>query len=174
MSALSAGPEYTYFSGERKTTVDYIFTNATTAQYLENCHTHDIHELNTSDHLPVSATLSLQTTHLPEQVITQPLINWDQIPTSALQSYHNLIKQTVSNSTCIGRQYASVADLNEEIRQVSQSIKEATRVLLIRKPARKPRKWYRDSTLSQLSKEKKDAWDSWKREGRPTSGPAYI
>ena len=73
MSALSKGPTYTYFPAERQTTVDYIFVDSETAQYLDNCYTHDMHGLNTSDHLPISAKLSLQTTESTEKGNTQPL-----------------------------------------------------------------------------------------------------
>ena len=63
MSTFSGGPGYTYFSGEKTTTVDYIFVDPGTAQSVEKCYTHDMHGLNTSDHLPISAVLSLPTTH---------------------------------------------------------------------------------------------------------------
>ena len=52
-------------------------------------------------------------------------------------------------------------------------IKEAAAILPTHRPSRNHKKWYKDSTLSRLSKNKKEAWDTWKREGRPTSGPVY-
>ena len=47
------------------------------------------------------------------------------------------------------------------------------RVLPKRNPKKVQKKWYRDSTLCRLSKEKKVAWDSWQKEGRPNNGPVY-
>ena len=47
-------------------------------------------------------------------------------------------------------------------------------VLPKQKPPQKQKKWYRDTTLSCLSiKEKKRAWDTWLKEGRPNYGPVY-
>ena len=78
MSTLSEGPDYTYFSGERRTTVDYIFIDPETAQFLELCYTHDMQGLNTSDHLPISAILSLPAFHSKEEGGKQILINWEK------------------------------------------------------------------------------------------------
>ena len=47
------------------------------------------------------------------------------------------------------------------------------RVLPKRNPQKVQKKWYRDSTLCRLSKEKKVAWDSWQKEGRPNNGLVY-
>ena len=110
MSALSKGPTYTYFPAERQTTVDYIFVDSETAQYLDNCYTHDMHGLNTSDHLPISAKLSLQTTESTEKGNTQPPVNWEQaVSTGVLQSYQDSVQGAIAD--IIGRAYATVEDL---------------------------------------------------------------
>ena len=105
ISEISSGPGYTYFSGEKRTTVDYIFSDVATVECLETCYTHDMHGFNTSDHLPISATLSLPTTQSCDQhqSCVQPQINWDKIPNNVLQSYQNLIHLAVSNS--LGKHY---------------------------------------------------------------------
>ena len=59
LSSIHSGPEYTYFSSEKRTTVDYIFTDTATAGYTQSCFTHGHHGLNTSDHLPITCELSI-------------------------------------------------------------------------------------------------------------------
>ena len=142
----------------------YIFVDSETAQYLDNCYTHDMHGLNTSDHLPISANLSLQTTESTEKGNTQLSVNWEQaVSTGVLQSYQDSIQGAIAD--IIGRAYATVEDLDDEIRHVSLFIKDAAQVLPKCKRPKKAKKWYRDATLFRLSKEKKVARDTWKREG---------
>ena len=120
MSASAVGPDYTYFSGENRTTVDYIFTDAETAQFLDSCYTHDLHGLNTSDHLPISVLFSLPTMHLipKERTQRQVKINWEQaISTGSLHSYQKLVKATLVK--IIGRCYNTVEELNDEIKIVT-------------------------------------------------------
>ena len=179
MSALATGPVYTYFSGDKKTVVDYIFADAETAQHLKSCCVHDMHGLNTSDHLPVTAVLSLQATQSTEKTNTQSPINWEQSPINwekaisigGLKLYQDRLGEVTSN--CIGREYPCIDELDAEIEQVSQSIIKAAEMLPRYKPPRGRKKWYSDATLSRLSKEKKEAWDTWKAEGRPASGPVH-
>ena len=172
MSALATGPVYTYFSGDKKTVVDYIFADAETAQHLKSCCVHDMHGLNTSDHLPVTAVLSLQATQSTEKTNTQSPINWEKaISIGGLKLYQDRLEEVTSN--CIGREYPCIDELDAEIEQVSQSIIKAAEMLPRYKPPRGRKKWYSDATLSRLSKEKKEAWDMWKAEGRPASGPVH-
>ena len=101
--------QYTYFSGENRTTVDYIFADAETAQFLDSCYTHDLHGLNTSDHLPISVLFSLPTMHLipKERTQRQVKINWEQAKsTGSLHSYQKLVKATLVK--IIGRCYNTV------------------------------------------------------------------
>ena len=72
----------------------------------------------------------------------------------------------------IGKSYNSIQELDDEIYTVTTSVKDAAmRVLPKRNPQKVQKKWYRDSALCRLSKEKKVAWDSWQKEGRPNNGP---
>ena len=54
---LASGPAYTYCSGETRTTVDYVFMNMEAASMITVCVTHDMEDLNTSDHLPITVSL---------------------------------------------------------------------------------------------------------------------
>ena len=131
-----------------------------------------MHGLNTSDHLPVTAVLSLQATQLTEKTNTQSPINWEKaISIGGLKLYQDRLGEVTSN--CIGREYPCIDELDAEIEQVSQSIIKAAEMLPRYKPPRGRKKWYSNATLSRLSKEKKEAWDTWKAEGRPASGPVH-
>lgn len=58
LSPCRSGPMYTYVKYDKRTTVDYIiFTDIKVAEYINFCHTHDHHGLNTSDHLPIRCDL---------------------------------------------------------------------------------------------------------------------
>ena len=46
-SPTCSGPMYTYFKSDKRTTVDYIFTDTLTAEYINSCYTHDHHSLIT-------------------------------------------------------------------------------------------------------------------------------
>lgn len=46
MSASSGGPDYTHFSGENRTIVDYVFVDSEKAQFLDSCYTHNMYGLN--------------------------------------------------------------------------------------------------------------------------------
>ena len=54
---LASGPAYTYCSGEVRTTVDYILMDVEATSMITSCRTHDMTDLNTLDHLPVTASL---------------------------------------------------------------------------------------------------------------------
>ena len=62
-SSFSNGPNYTFFFGANRTTVDYIITDASLASTMCECRVHSHHPLNLSDHLPI--TISLQLTSFP-------------------------------------------------------------------------------------------------------------
>ena len=55
---LASGPGYTYCSGNVKTTVDYILMDIKAASMMTSCLTHPMEDLNTSDHLPLTVSLS--------------------------------------------------------------------------------------------------------------------
>ena len=56
--ALASGPVYTYCMGEVRTTVDYILIDVSAASMKDSCHTHRMDDLNTSDLLPLTVSLS--------------------------------------------------------------------------------------------------------------------
>ena len=54
---LTSSPAYTYCSGETRTTVDYVFMDVETASMITVYVTHDMEDLNTSNHLPITVSL---------------------------------------------------------------------------------------------------------------------
>ena len=58
-SQLASSPGFTYFSGARHTTIDYIFGNQEAAQSATSCQTVEEHPLNTSDHLPICCSFDI-------------------------------------------------------------------------------------------------------------------
>ena len=57
LSETMSSPSYTYLSGDTSTVVDYILMDIEAAACVECCCTHDT-DLNSSDHLPLSVTIS--------------------------------------------------------------------------------------------------------------------
>ena len=77
-------------------------------------------------------------------------------------------------SRVFGASYSNVEKINEDIMYVSRSIQEAAlSTLPLHKPAKKQKKWYSDTMLSNLCKQKKDSWDKWKEAGCPKEGVLY-
>ena len=60
-SERSSGPGYTFWNSVTETTVDYIIGTSDAATLIQRCYTHDQIStcINSSDHLPLSAMLSL-------------------------------------------------------------------------------------------------------------------
>ena len=57
LGSLASGPGYTYCSGSTRTTIDYILMDVSFKSMLQSCQTLQMDDLNTSDHLPIVASL---------------------------------------------------------------------------------------------------------------------
>ena len=66
-SEETSGPNYTYWSGEVQSTVDYILMDVVAASMASPCVVHEMQDLNTSDHLPISVCLHVITAPIPSQ-----------------------------------------------------------------------------------------------------------
>ena len=64
LSNASLGPNYTYQSRSTTTTVDYILADFEASSCIDHCQIHEEADLNSSDDLPLSITLSC---HIPTQ-----------------------------------------------------------------------------------------------------------
>ena len=55
LGSVVSGPCYTYISGDKRTTVDYILADEEATSMVSCCQTCLMEDLNTSDHLPLVA-----------------------------------------------------------------------------------------------------------------------
>lgn len=175
LSPSRNGPMYTYFKCDKRTTVDYIFTDIRSAEYMDSCQTHDHHSLNTSDHLPLSCEFSISHPNASSSGETKAKakVDWNKaIAYGKCATYQQHIAQALTSIA--GTSYSSTNQVNEDIIYVSKSVRDAAiSTLPLLKPAKKQKKWYSDETLSNLCKQKKEAWDNWKKAGSPNDGPFY-
>ena len=171
LSGFATGPSHTYCSGGIFSTVDYILAYIEASSCIECCRTYDDDDLNTSDHLPPSVTLSC---HVATQFAQDPVcsqVNWLEAEKSgALHAFQAEVKDRLS--PYIGRSHGSINQVEGEIKHVAWLIKDtAEKTLPLLKP-KKPRR-FRDRTLSKLCAKSKEAWRAWCEDGRPTDGPLY-
>ncbi len=74
-SSIATGPGYTFFSGNNRTSVDHILTNTFISHHITKCYTHYHHELNLSDHLPLSLVLKVDRL-VEDATSVNPKLNW--------------------------------------------------------------------------------------------------
>ena len=108
LMAVSTGPINTHFGPTGETCLDYLIIPEALTVSLTRCRTHEYHHLNTSDHVPVSASLSLgsiprgtgdcpQNTRLRwDKMSSEQILNKYQIPMSVdldelFSKYHGQI-----------------------------------------------------------------------------------
>ena len=79
---MASGPEYTFCSGDVRTTVDYILMDVEAASMMVSCRTHPMEDLNTSDHLPLTVHLSYDACSISQKesrgTFRQRRIDWDE------------------------------------------------------------------------------------------------
>ena len=147
--------------------IDSSFCNA-----IEECFTHAHHELNFSDHLPVSISVKSMVVNKME-VSPESKINWDKASEgNMLYAY----VQEVSDRTrpLLDFDPQSTAELNEEIVQVSRILTQAAQKHLPRIQQRK-HKWYiKEPELCLLCKASWKTWIKWKDAGWPMEGLLYT
>ena len=78
ISETASGPSHTYRSGDIVTTVDYIIADIEASSCIEHCWTHEEDNLNTSDHLPISVTISCEVATQHPQDPNLIRINWSK------------------------------------------------------------------------------------------------
>ena len=87
--AMASGPEYTFCSGDVRTTIDYILMDVEAASMMVSCRTHPIEDLNTSDHLPLTVGLyySAYSGSQNEGMGRQLRIDWGEARSGALDMF---------------------------------------------------------------------------------------
>ena len=96
--------------------------------------------------------------------------NWDKAISSG--TYQDSISLVVGPMLRVT--HSSVDEVNEEVKSITRSLHEvALTTLPVHRISKKQRKWYTDSTLSHLCKQKKAAWDKWQEAGCLKEGESF-
>ena len=129
LSSTVCGPEHTFHSGDRFTTIDYILTDVEASSCIDHCWIHDDEALNQSDHLPLSIKLSCDVSTQQAQDLNWIRIDWAKAEEgAALMSYQEALKDRLS--PFIGKPRCDVEQLDDEIKYIATLIKEAAESLL--------------------------------------------
>ena len=78
LGGLACGPGYAYCCGSTRTTVDYILMDVSATSLLQSCQTLPMDDLNTSDHLPIVASIECSVCTSPAGCNeTKHVVNWE-------------------------------------------------------------------------------------------------
>ena len=130
------------------------------------CHTHNYHNLNFSDHLPLSISLQL---NAAAEVVCSPKvkINWPKsVERNLIYEYSLEVSNIVSQFLSLKDQ--SVAEINHEVLFVSNAIVQAASKHLTAASRYKKKAYIKDEQLRKLCKESRDVWEQWKVAGCPS------
>ncbi len=170
LSSVVSGPQYTFFSGNSQTMVDYILLESSNASQVKGCHVHQHHPLNLSDHLPVSVSLELNSMANPTPTNHPKAVNWSlAIERGDVHAYAQEISSVIS--PLLHTSHQSISELYDEVTFVCQALLDAARNNLPYKTDRKRKPYIRDAELKVLCKNSKVAWKAWSEADRPSSGP---
>ena len=169
-SCIAHGPDCTYFSGDWRTMIDYIFLDASLAHSAAKCYIHGHHSLNLSDHLPVLISLQLNALTEPTSC-SQSKINLPKsVDRGKTQAYAVEVSKIVS--PLLSTENQSISELNQEILAVSRALLMAASTYLPAISHRKKKALIEDE-LRRLCKESREAWMKWKSAGRPSEGTLH-
>ena len=156
-----------------RTTVDYILADCESSHHVQECWVHDQHDLNTSDHLPISVQVEVHPERGSHQPQTKPKVNWNKAKElNLIPAYAAAVNAIIPSF--IGKSYDTVDEIDADICKVSKLLKEAAQKTLPELKPKKPcRRWFQDRTLSVLSAQSRKAWIRWNEAGRPTCGSLY-
>lgn len=166
----ATGPLHTYVSGNSMTTVDYIIASLDATSIISSCKTLPMTDLNTSDHLPLSAELTIEYPVQAQPDTRHPRLDWEQaVKSGEINEYRRLVEQQLSglNSHAC---FEGMEDIEAAISHLSDTLKDAAAKSLPEKCYKKPRKW-KDATLSALCAQSRAARQTWKENGCPKEGP---
>ena len=173
LSDLAKGPMYTFFCGNKTTTVDYCLIDCWAAHLVTGCEVLDHHPLNLSDHLALTVNLDCKP-HLlnpPEQA--HPKLNWRKaILDGSIQEFQEYASSNLS--PLLNHSLETIAEIDEEIMAVTSILHHAaTETIPVIRNSTKVKNYIRDDELKQKCQRSKVAWHHWRNAGRPRSGPLY-
>ena len=166
--AVSDGRDhvYTYCNGDVKTTFDYILMDVEAASLMTSCRTHPMEDLNTSDHLPLTVSLSYNVCSDSCCSNTSGMCSYKMIDWLSAEKNGDLAAFSAEITSRLellySRVYEDAKSICCEIEQVASILKEtAGRLLPSFEPKRK-KKWRNDilSCLCAKSWQARMAWKS--------------
>ena len=168
--ALSSGPDYTYYSGDVRTTIDYILMDVDAASMMLSCYTHSMEDLNTSDHIPLTVSLCYDASQCKEDM-SAGLKKIDWVEAKKNGSLEIFSEEVITRLEPLFTDVHDSADtICSEIEQVATVLTEMAESLLpCVKPKRKSR--YKDNTLSCLCAQSHAAHVARRDAGSPSVGP---
>ena len=172
LGSLAKGPKHTYCGGENHTTVDYILMNLRASASLASCLTHEMADLNTSDHLPITASMLYKAhTGKDEGIFTGRRVDWDYArKTGKVTEYVQEVCVRLTPLLC--NVYEGVGQLDHKISDVVKILVEiAEKRLPLIRPRRQSH--WKDDILSRLCAQNRAACAAWKEAGTPQEGPLY-
>ncbi len=135
LSECTQGPTHPLFRGVVQTTTDYIITNAVSAPLVSNCSVQQLHPLNSSDHLPLSISLSMPLESNLKPPTFQRL-DWKKASNDgSTAQFATLVNGLLRPQ--IGKEYTSPCELEQEIESVANEILQAAIATI---PQFKPKK----------------------------------
>ena len=77
-STQDGKPSFFHVNNRDCAEIDYVLQNKAASDILILYETHDRHAVNLSDHVPVSASIAIQTTTSTRPTVIHPKPNWDR------------------------------------------------------------------------------------------------
>ena len=171
LGSVAFSPRYTYISGDKRTTVDYILADEEATSMLSCCQTCSMEDLNTSDHLPLMAKMmhAAVPTDAPAPLPTH--IDWKlAISSGQINAYQEAISKHLGRLA--SNSYDNVEEIEKELQFVSNLLCDAAMHNLPHVQPSKRQHW-RDPTLASLCVQSSQARRVWKEAGSPCVGPLY-
>ena len=92
--------------------------------HVQECWVHDQHDLNTSDHLPISVQVEVHPERGSHQPQTKPKVNWNKAKElNLIPAYAAAVNAIIPSF--IGKSYDTLDEIDADICKVSKLLKEA-------------------------------------------------
>ena len=148
-SSIATGPNYTYFSGQMVTTVDYILISSALASSVNSCKTLAHAPLNVSDHLPISVTICAMYTQSIRCEPSPSTINWSKASEDgSVEHYSRQVRCAIA--PLLHNTLLSINEVDTEIEHVAGVLKDAALDRLPQIKLKKNKKSIVDLDLSAL------------------------
>ena len=133
LSSLTTGPAFTYSSGDRTSTIDYVLGNDDALRGLSSCVILEDHPLNTSDHLAILCTLDLAHLRHPAPFAFPPQpLDWNHASmTGATTQYAKTCDDIIR--PLLGKDYFSIEEVDADLKFVCKEVTEAAISLVEKK-----------------------------------------